>query len=279
MISFSKLGEYGRFGNQLFQYVFLRTQAKRLNTQFYCPPWKGDDVFVLRDHNEKCSSFTPRYRYKEDAHKHGFNEAATRIHDGTDVEGYFQTDKFFKKEEVLSWLSFNESLFDEVRKKYTAIDFSKATALHVRLGDYLPLSLMFYTPKPEYFKNAITHLSPQGDIIVFSEDVTMAKKYLGEMPPHTIFIEGNKDYEDFNIMSLCKNIVISSSSFSWWAAYLNKYHDKKIIMPKYWFLPSCRVTNNDIYVKGWTTLPAHRLIRDNYYYRYVWYAVKKLFTW
>jgi hypothetical protein len=49
MISFPKLGNYGRLGNQLFQYAFLRSSARRLGVQFHCPKWDGGDIFDLDD--------------------------------------------------------------------------------------------------------------------------------------------------------------------------------------------------------------------------------------
>ena len=55
MISFCKLGNYGRLGNQLFQYAFLRMTARRLGTQFFCPKWDGDDIFNLNDEGERAS--------------------------------------------------------------------------------------------------------------------------------------------------------------------------------------------------------------------------------
>lgn len=269
MISFNKLGEYGRLGNQLFQYAFLRSQAKRLGIQFYCPAWVGEKVFLLNDTQEKSDSRTNLYRYDEDSYQHGFSQKAMSIQDGTDVAGYFQSPDFFDKEDIFRWYQFDNELFSDVRKKYESIDFSKAVAVHVRLGDYVQGSLMFYTPTPEYFKDALTILATKGDVLVFSEDVKMAEEYLGEMPKNTLFIEGNKDYEDFYLMTLCKDIVISPSSFSWWAAYLNKHEDKKVVMPKYWYIPYSRVINNSLAVKDWIQIKGHRIIADNYYYRYV----------
>ena len=39
---------------------------------------------------------------------------------------------------------------------------------------------------------------------------------------------------DLSIMSKCTNNICANSSFSWWAAWLNKNPNKKIICPKIW---------------------------------------------
>lgn len=276
MISFSKLGEYGRFGNQLFQYAFLRTQAKRLGTKFYCPPWKGDTVFNLRDETERGSIFTSSSVYLEGDLKHGFHREATEIQDGTDVGGYFQSDRFFSKEDVLGWYDFNRSLFVDLEKKYAHIDFADATAIHLRLGDYNQVSLQFYVAKKTYFKKALAAMPRRKHILVFSDEPRFAREYLDFIQGNIIFIEGNKDYEDFYLMSKCHDMICSASSFSWWAAYLNTFEDKKIVMPDRWFLPGSRTTNEDIFVQGWMRIPAHRW-HDHYYIKAVPFKLNQIY--
>jgi hypothetical protein len=45
----SSLGNFGRFGNQLFQYAFLRICAQHSGARVQCPPWIGQVLFGHQD--------------------------------------------------------------------------------------------------------------------------------------------------------------------------------------------------------------------------------------
>lgn len=49
VLTMSSLGKLGRFGNQLFQYAFLRICAKKSGSRVECPPWIGQTLFGLND--------------------------------------------------------------------------------------------------------------------------------------------------------------------------------------------------------------------------------------
>ena len=52
-------------------------------------------------------------------------------------------------------------------------------------------------------------------------------------------------------MSCCNHNIISNSSFSWWAAYLNPYKEKIVIAPSNW---SGVYEVKDLYLKGWKVI-------------------------
>jgi hypothetical protein len=96
MISFTRLGKAQGLGNQMFQYAFLRTTAQRLGVTFFCPAWKGERIFQLKDEAVRVReplSIDKKYCQPKDTS--GFSPSALRIEDGTEIFGFFQSEKYF----------------------------------------------------------------------------------------------------------------------------------------------------------------------------------------
>jgi hypothetical protein len=64
---------------------------------------------------------------------------------------------------------------------------------------------------------------------------------------------GNSDLQDFALMRACDHHIISNSTFSWWAAWLNPNPEKRVVAPLNWFFkdryPEYRP--RDLIPQGW----------------------------
>ena len=115
---------------------------------------------------------------------------------------------------------------------------STSVALHVRRGDYLSesnISLFGGVTTIEYFQKAIKLLESQVKdchFFIFSNDMEWVKRNLHI--PRVTYVSTNKgkdSWKDMYLMSICKHNIISNSTFSWWAAWLNTNPDKIVICP------------------------------------------------
>ena len=81
-------------------------------------------------------------------------------------------------------------------------------------------------------------MAPDTLFLVFSDDIEWCKLNFNKKNTgidNYLFIERQSSEEDLILMSLCANNIICNSTFSWWAAWLNKNLDKKVIAPREWF--------------------------------------------
>jgi len=167
------------------------------------------------------------------------------------LHGYFQSEKYFQhnREKVLEYFSID----GETSSFINTLDIlgGETCSIHIRRGDYLGLPNHHPTCTMEYYNEAITKM---GDVkfLVFSDDIPWCKEnFIGD---NYTFVEGNSDYVDIGIMSLCDNNIIANSSFSWWGAWLNRNPSKKVIAPKRWFGSSVNHNTQDLIPKTWTTI-------------------------
>lgn len=276
MISFIKLGEHGWFGNQIFQYAFLRSQALRLGVKFYCPSWRGDELFELNDGAER-SAEAPKFHRLFDRHKIyrqplvncGFEEKAMRMKDGRDARGYFQSARYFYDPALVKqWFRFKEEKMAAVREKYRHLDLSKAVGIHMRFAEKKKVRrhrLRYFLPRPYYYKKALECVPGLGPVLVFSDEPQTARKWMAGIPAETVYMEGNKDYEDLYLMTQCRSLVGSVSTFSWWGAFLNKHDDAVVFVPQEGhFRPGHAWECRDYWCRNWITLPATDRFWDHY---------------
>lgn len=94
--------------------------------------------------------------------------------------------------------------------------------------------------KPSYYRNAMDKMAAmiqEPVFYCFSEDLDWVKEQFKDYPydiRYPKYESDDKGIDDFRLLSLCNHQITANSSYSWWAAYLNKNENKEIICPCDW---------------------------------------------
>lgn len=85
-----------------------------------------------------------------------------------------------------------------------------------------------------YYERAMNLFPSETIFVIFSDRINWCKKHFSERfkDKSMIFIDGNDEIVDLFLMSMMKSHIIANSSFSWWAAYLNKNPNKIVVSPR-----------------------------------------------
>jgi hypothetical protein len=176
------------------------------------------------------------------------------------VEGYFQGTITISKSLKKQLLYAGKSSLKDNENQFllnNILSHKNSVSIHVRRGDYLHGNELRVLDI-EYYETSIKRLLDLVDndpfYYVFSDDIDWCKEHFkGKRTIH--FVEINKgihSYKDMFLMASCKHNIISASTFSWWAAYLNNNPDKIVVAPKFWYTSKYRYKENfDLKVPGW----------------------------
>jgi hypothetical protein len=192
IITMSRLGTLGRWGNSLFQYCFAKAYAERNNCELFIPKdWLGRQIFHI-----------PERTIEEDlGYKLPFSELDNPKGINIDVIGFFQKQEhqIYTREQARQWLKFRKPfIYPKERQFYIAA--------HLRRGDYLePFHLAKYA-------------------VINERSYIMAAKKNGYNPKDIIWVgeEISKCnlVEDFQRVRNADIIFRSNSTFSYWACQL-----------------------------------------------------------
>lgn len=161
------------------------------------------------------------------------------------LSGYFESEIFFKnyKKEILRQLTFRENIIekfkDQINNFASIITLTESVAVHVRRGDFVSenrlIPISYYEDAIKRMKMEIAKDDERRNVtfFVFSDDIDKVKADFENISENFIFVS-NKDLSrlaDFMLMAMCKHIITGNSTFSWWAAYLNRNENKIVIAP------------------------------------------------
>lgn len=274
MITYNKIGHYGRLGNQLFQFAATYGIAKKLGYNVKFPKenintavtehftdgitrhitFDVPKVFKLNDDLLDCVD-NINIEYEAQERFFEFDPGLFSIPDNCNLTGYYQTEKYFihVEHEIRELLTFNSTIQETANSLFPTVPGS-TISLHVRRGDYVTLSQYHPPCTPEYYisaANEFIHDNPY--FIIFSDDIDYCHGLFGESE-NILYINNKDPFIDLCLMSMCDHNIIANSSFSWWAAWLNKNVNKKVIAPKKWFGSAYTHNTADLYCKDWIIL-------------------------
>jgi hypothetical protein len=269
----SSIGKLGRFGNQLFQYAFLRICAKKSGARVECSPWIGQTLFghhdatistrlspaiERKDAEESLFDIIPEFipYIEKIADKKSCRVGADSLNSGlvnVDLWGFFQfhTRHFKPHQEYFC------SLFQPVDElKLTLEDGlnilrSKGktiVGIHIRRSDYIKEPRVGFTlvfPAKWYCEWLGEIWNELEDPVLFlcSDDLESVITDFDEFSPVTTgdlkiqLPEGMNDldfYIDFFMLSQCDIVCSSNSNFSFVACMLNQ-HARMFVRPHWDF--------------------------------------------
>ena len=175
------------------------------------------------------------------------------------LEGYFQSERYFlhRRSEVSQLFRLQLPMSSPTAECIGRIQSANSVAIHVRRGDYTNANVqkVHGLLPPTYFQGAaqqMARMTENPEFFVFSDDPNWCEKNLSFNGRPVTFVHaclGPLAWEHMHMMSHCRHHIIANSSFSWWAAWLCKFPQKRIIAPKPWFKDP-KKTANDIYQAG-----------------------------
>ena len=235
-VTFAKLGQYGRLGNQLWQASAVIGYAMKYNMDFILPNWNYKNNFNIPLHHfsdKVISCYThieENFHYKEIPYYSNIN-----------LEGYFQSPFY--------WLEFKDSVIKMLTPNINVASCADYAFIHVRRGDYLKHIDCYEILDMNYYESAMQKINNK-KYLIFSDDIPWCKKHF--IGNQFEFSENNSNIIDLALMISCdKGGICANSSFSFWGGILSK--NSNIIIPNKWFGPKLAPTHNtkDLIYNNW----------------------------
>jgi len=201
----------GQLGNNLFQYAFGRILAEELNYKMFCK-----QIPDFPNAIPTTPGMVHMYPEKEiPGHIVDVPSLTTerRLDQKLVLSGFFQRYEYYKnhKEKIKEWFKLERKDIGQTENDII---------MHIRLGDNVSTfadNNPFIMP-PEYYEKALENTTfDKLYICTDSPDHDFVKKFSKYNP----VITGQSAINDFKILGSFNKIIMSQSTFSWWAAWLS----------------------------------------------------------
>ena len=150
------------------------------------------------------------------------------------IEGYWQSEVFFKKRTEEFRALFRNFLKTSPGTNYKAELEDNVVAVHIRSElikqDYT--SIEKFTSYLSKAKLEVEKKLGSCAYLIFSDGSEVENKVINIFNDNKkIIIKGNSDIEDFRLMTECDGHILSRSTFGWWGAWLSE-NSRVVTMPR-----------------------------------------------
>lgn len=284
----------GGLGNQMFQYAYARQLALKTNAKLKLDinDFKNYEFhsyslqhFRIQENyaSEQEANFFKKYKKRKgwagkllnpflanprlyiDEPTYTVSKEMFEVTPPCYVEGYMQSEQYFQdiEEIIRREFTLKEPLSEYSQGVATRIQAaSEPVSLHIRRGDFArhaTVSKFHGICPPEYYEETIRRINeqiPNPTYFVFSDDIEWARENITTGHSTEFIGQGpDKNYEDLELMRLCKHHILSNSTFGWWGAWLsNPRHTGGVtIAPTKWFNKA--FDTKDLIPQDWIKLP------------------------
>jgi len=232
----------GGLGNQMFQIAHSVCQGWKNNIEsVFKPvsytPMQGNQPKKYINNVFRNINFVDNIEIGEILREESWNQPNIKpVWDKTiEFYGYFQSSKNFLgyENEIKKLFEPTDYFINKISEIYPQISLENTLSIHIRRGDYLNITNVLPIIDKTYIEFCLDSIPNYSHIFIFSDDKEWVKRNINY--PNSTIVEGLEDYEELWMISLCKNNIMSNSSFSWWGSFLNKNNEKIVMVPDIWF--------------------------------------------
>ena len=260
----------GGLGNQLFEIATTLAYAWDYGAHAVFPDLNPDNSSVRAPHRSfffRLDSSVPARPFStsyQEISWHSSEILPFRV--DQKLIGYFQSWRRFDhyRDKLLELFAPSESAQSALEQKYgELLSHHNTVGVHVRtFARWLHVEKLHPFLGLEYYQKTMDLFPPDALFVIFSDRINWCKKHFAKFGKHCVFIESNDEIEDFYLMAMMKHQIMPHSTFSWWAAYLNRNPDKIVIAPDLRhpdFQAFLVVSPNEFYLPEWELISVDRL--------------------
>lgn len=241
----------GRAGNFFFTCAAAWAYAKRHGLEFSVPTQTSSEywspIYLKHLINPNYNPSLPQTIIREPFfHYNPLQFSESWRNTNIILSGYFQSPKYFDE--------YREEMLEAFALPYKKVN---KISIHARYGDYLEIKGKHIVIDEEYLRKAMLLMEEKTGIRkfkVFSDNIPLFKERHGQLYDFE-YSTNTEIMDDLIEISCCHSNIGSSSTFSWWGAYLNRNPNKVIVTQTEWFQKNWDNANtSDLIPNDWIKL-------------------------